>query len=213
MKNIHIKSLKEVVPTELRLEVYKKAILCIENNIKIAGMCSHGLCLLLPCLLWDLKHPSSLTPDNKEWNYQDTSIAFPELTEEVISKIERSKDRQATRANYLKAFIKKLSKTRTYKELYPLVLKALEEGEGDTGICQVIGRLWMKYNFISAKEYTKLKKHLKKNKPTAKNKFKSFYEEEIFDKERDWWWDWMERGSEYRAVRIAFIKALILTLK
>jgi hypothetical protein len=32
----------------------------------------------------DLKHYCDLAPNGKDWEYRDTIIAFPELTEEMI---------------------------------------------------------------------------------------------------------------------------------
>ena len=59
--------------------MYKEALEIIEKDIPRFGMGSFSLCLLLPCILWDLKTASSLTPDGKHWDYIDTIIAFPEL--------------------------------------------------------------------------------------------------------------------------------------
>jgi hypothetical protein len=112
MKNEHIKSLKEVIPAEIRLEVYKEALNCIKNNINISGMGSYGLCMVFPCLLWGLDDYVNRTPTGDTWSFFDTKRAFPELTNEVIDKIELQQeliDRNKLRIRYLKQFIKKLS--------------------------------------------------------------------------------------------------------
>ncbi len=103
-------------------------------------------------------------------------------------------------------------KTRTYKELYAILLKALEDGKGRSGICGVLNNLWYEDNIINDAEYDKLYKHFKKQKPKARNKFKSFYEDPLFEKKDDWWWGWMIENPKFRAVRISFVKAILSTL-
>jgi hypothetical protein len=114
MKNENIQSLRQIVPIETRLEVYKQAIKAIENNIVVSNMDSYGLCVLLPCLLWDLKLCTSVAPDGYDWDYEHTSIAFPELTSNRIQRIgmlmfsiQKQKD---LRIHLLKLFVKKLEK-------------------------------------------------------------------------------------------------------
>lgn len=112
MKNTKIKNLKQVVPTEIRIQVYRKAIKLIDKQEKehvLFGV--YALCVLLPCVLWDLKSYADYAPDKKCWSMNDTSTAFPELTDEVIRIIE-SKDgqtrRNVTRVAFLRQFIQEL---------------------------------------------------------------------------------------------------------
>lgn len=102
-------------------------------------------------------------------------------------------------------------KTRSYKELYTLTLKELEDGKGTAGICSISRRLYWS-NTISYKEYMKLVTNLAKCKPTKRNKFKDFFNDHLFIDDR-WWWKRMEYGEIYRRVRINFVKAIIKTLK
>ena len=80
MKNTHILNLKQEVPLDIRIEVYKDAIKYLENDLK-GGYddYSAGLCLLLPCLLWKLNSFFSLAPDGNRWKNEHTVIAFPEI--------------------------------------------------------------------------------------------------------------------------------------
>jgi len=88
MKNKDI-SIHDIVPKHIRRATYKKAIEAIESEKRIAGLCSFGLCLILPCLLWDLDHFLSQTPQNRAWDAYDTPSMFPELTEKRIHSISR----------------------------------------------------------------------------------------------------------------------------
>ena len=109
-----------LVPKQKRLAVYKQAV----EHIKTKS-CKHlcgtnqphlsGLCLLLPCILWDLNHYADRSPSGVYWSYYDTSKMFPELTEEDIISItsitycgEDTSDKQ--RIKLLKKYIRKLSK-------------------------------------------------------------------------------------------------------
>jgi len=72
MKNEHILPNTEV-PIELRKEVYKEALGIIENAIE--GQ--HGLCILLPELLWGVD--DDYHPNGKIFYYSDSDVLFPEL--------------------------------------------------------------------------------------------------------------------------------------
>lgn len=119
MKNTHIKSLEEIVPPNIRLEIYKEALCIVENQLNnYKGHRDHnsyfprGLCLLLPLLLWDLPSVYSNTPNENIWNYYETSIAFPELTTDVIKTISTAytyQDRIETRIKFLTSFIETLT--------------------------------------------------------------------------------------------------------
>lgn len=93
MKNINI-DIKKTVPQAIRLQVYKESLKILQdvsNSIKykieqkkhhgVFG--SVGLCVLLPCVLWDLESYLDKEPDNKHWDYRDTIIGFPELKSKI----------------------------------------------------------------------------------------------------------------------------------
>lgn len=111
------KSLKVVVPLEIKIQIYENALLFFQSDKKDWDYDYHykleqheaGLCILLPCILWNL--PDYLSnPKTCNWAYQHTSIAFPELTKDVIDDIEKSDSEKAVkkRIKYLKEWIKKL---------------------------------------------------------------------------------------------------------
>lgn len=111
MKNTHIENLLTEVPRELRLEVYKETLTMFENN----SLWFHGLCLVLPSVLWGLESYHDYAPDGSVWDFEDTSTAFPELSKEVIEYIENIYDytdsMDAVRMNFLKLWIVELENT------------------------------------------------------------------------------------------------------
>ncbi len=111
MKNKHIKNLGEVVPAKIRLEVYKEALEIIEKNLWKSGTNGHGLCVLLPCCLWNLISFLDKAPDGKDWKYQATTISFPELDSKILNKLNKTnteKEINKLRIKFLKKFIVKL---------------------------------------------------------------------------------------------------------
>jgi len=115
MKNKHIKSLKKPITITKRLECYIKAKkhLTTEND-RIGDI--QGLCLILPMILWDLDGVYSLAPDNNHWYHGDVSIAFPEVTDEVIKDIttcEPKYKQRDLRLSYLDSFILKLTNLKS----------------------------------------------------------------------------------------------------
>ncbi len=100
MKNAHIKP-KEVVPTKLRLKIYKQAL--EKTNWRTNET---GLCHLLPMLLWGFAY--CLEAHNRlDHNFWDTKYMFPELSPE-LRKIGRARNENLVRRNALKRMIKKL---------------------------------------------------------------------------------------------------------
>lgn len=110
-------SLREIVPIEIRLQIYKNALLFLKSDKKYRNSeydynleyDQAGLCILLPCILWNLKdYLSNPKHSNEDWAYQHTSIAFPELTKDVIDNIEKCDSEKAVkkRIKYLKQWIK-----------------------------------------------------------------------------------------------------------
>jgi len=109
-KYIH-PSLKKEVPKELRLEIYKKALDFYITGGMIARMDpkNAGLCMLLPCILWNLEDYLDGNPnDDSDWNYHDTQKAFPEITKRIIYKVRDSEDTVKKRIKILKRIIKRL---------------------------------------------------------------------------------------------------------
>ena len=120
MKNRNIK-VGEVVPVEIRIEVYKKAIKIIEIGKICFGLTSPSLCLMLPCILWDLKHFLNDAHNGEMYCCDSAKAMFPELTDDVITHIEgnhrltnksywsKSQPKNKVRLYYLKKFINKLT--------------------------------------------------------------------------------------------------------
>lgn len=81
LQNLQYK-LTEPLPLHIRKEVYEKAIIYYReldkygrnDNLKDYGT---GLCMSLPCFLYNLEHWYNDRSVN--WNYQDTPTAFPEI--------------------------------------------------------------------------------------------------------------------------------------
>ena len=131
MKNEHIKNLSQVVPPQIRVEVYEEAIkrteIAINNYDKKHDLpfgYSVGLCLLLPICLWDLKDCHQETPDGSWWHHYDTLLAFTELGENMESLQQQLTNdfndlsthftqRLQIRINFLKKFIQQIQNTDT----------------------------------------------------------------------------------------------------
>lgn len=107
-------NLDNTLPVDLRICVYKKAIEVIETEVfEKYGLFSGGLCLLLPCLLWDLDNPMKSGPNFYRWDCSYTAVGFPELTNEVKEEIYISEIPNQKRLEYLKKFIKDLENELT----------------------------------------------------------------------------------------------------
>lgn len=107
MKNTHIKNLHQIVPENIRLEVYKEVLVIIETEP--IYVYNHGLCLLLPISLWGLTSYLEEGPNGNKWFFLDTSYAFPELTKNAIKEIVGSGDNaNEVRREYLESWIKNL---------------------------------------------------------------------------------------------------------
>ena len=106
--------LSKELPKEIRLDVYKKAIDIIENDIddkKVNfGIKCKGLCLILPCILWNLKSLNELTPKGKDWSYDGAKIAFIEIRKHInkLSKIPTERESNIYRLEILKNIVKQL---------------------------------------------------------------------------------------------------------
>lgn len=79
-------NLDSEIPPEIRILVYKKAICQIKRNTYTKyGLQSACLCLLLPCILWNLKSYKDYGPN--QYNWENTNNAFPEFTNKEIDSI------------------------------------------------------------------------------------------------------------------------------
>jgi len=110
MKHINIAP-NTLVPKRTRISVYKQAIKLIESGKRKYG-CSYGLCLILPCILWDLKNYCDNAPNGNDWHYNVTLIMFPEIKSEIhkIYRLTTTESKNKMRKNILKDIVKKLTK-------------------------------------------------------------------------------------------------------
>lgn len=111
-------TLQEIIPAEERLATYKKALEKLEELHKISD--SYGLCLLLPKIHFNISIEDDLLSDyidevtGEQMDFDDTTVAFPELTKEIIKAIENSDEYSSItslnnlRMKYLKQFIEQL---------------------------------------------------------------------------------------------------------
>ncbi len=116
MKNLQITTLLEPVPSHIRLDVYRESLYLIENNIKHKALFSHALCLLLPCVLWDLDSTNDLCDQESGFTFIDTPKAFTEFTRDILKDLNSTNivtDTNKKRIFYLKKFIKELEQTET----------------------------------------------------------------------------------------------------
>ena len=124
MKPLEIKTMSTLINTdvtldkpiddELRLWVYKEALLYY-TGVKWTDYGSHslGLCLLLPCILWNL--PSYI---DTKFKMYETSIGFPELTDFIKGRISCEIYSTPVRIIYLTEWIETLEqKSNEIKEV------------------------------------------------------------------------------------------------
>lgn len=108
MKNKNI-ILGQVVPPEIRLECYKEAKEIIQENGEKYDVLGGGLCLMLPCILWGLKHYIDDDPNDHCWDHGSTPYSFPEIAEfELLEKIQESMNSTSIRLKFLDWAIKQL---------------------------------------------------------------------------------------------------------
>jgi len=86
MRNLHIKP-KDVVPVELRIQIYKEAIEHIKSHKGEYCPLGKGLCLLMPCLLWGLENFMDDVP-GISWAHYHTLLMFPEFTDGRVKSID-----------------------------------------------------------------------------------------------------------------------------
>ena len=111
---------KRVVPKKVRLEVYERAIEIIEKNEKQSQMSGHSLCLLLPCILWNLNRFTNCKPNGEPFRYENTKYMFPELTEKILDDIKHNSyimniNVNDIRLKHLLNFVNKLQNVKPHK--------------------------------------------------------------------------------------------------
>lgn len=108
MKRTHILNLKSPIDPADRLEVYREAY---ERFLDEEFHKYYGFCLGLPIVLWGLSNHSEKAPNGINWLYADTTIAFPELTADVLYDLDStpmSVNREKLRLEYLAEWIQNL---------------------------------------------------------------------------------------------------------
>lgn len=87
-------TLEKKLPLEIRREVYIEAHRRLKDSLRngndydikeLCGTISGQLCLILPCILWDLSHYMNNGPHGA-WHWHDVKIAFPEIKNFVENK-------------------------------------------------------------------------------------------------------------------------------
>jgi len=108
MKNIQIKPY-DLVPKEIRIQVYKEAIKRIKTNTH--NQLGIGICLVIPCILWGLEFFLDPAPNGDYWTFKITQEMFPEITDEVIDRIKEvdsEKNQNRMRIKVLEEIVKEL---------------------------------------------------------------------------------------------------------
>lgn len=102
----NITTLKKEVPKHIRLEVYKEAL------NREDWLSNQGLCVGLPKIMLGVDEQKLGfildTATGRGMYYRDTSIAFPELTDEVIKLLENNVEPEPLRLEYLREWIRVL---------------------------------------------------------------------------------------------------------
>lgn len=84
-------TLEKKLPLEIRREVYIEAHRRLKDSLRddndydikeLFGTMSGQLCLILPCILWDLPHYMYNGP-HRAWHWEEVGTAFPEIQELV----------------------------------------------------------------------------------------------------------------------------------
>lgn len=113
MEFTYTDSLKNEVPKEIRLEVYKKAKELIENwykpNTENFGLINPQLCLILPCILYNQDHYLGGENDWNNWHTHWAVLGFTEFTDEDIKDIYHSENQDKKRLELVTKWIEQLS--------------------------------------------------------------------------------------------------------
>ncbi len=99
------------------------------------------------------------------------------------------------------------------KELFEMVKKKLIKGDVNKqyGICGIISELSYEKT-ITANEKEIIKRYLYRNKPTIKNKYKEFIQNEYWINDAYWWKPiWLR--PEKKQIRINYLTKLIDNIK
>lgn len=102
-------NLGDELPREVKLEVYVKALEIIKEDKLVYGLETNlFLCLLLPCILWDLKSYLHYQLSGKVWVYYRTKKSFPEINYKAIEELKISSAIRKRRIKELENAIAKL---------------------------------------------------------------------------------------------------------
>jgi hypothetical protein len=107
-------TLEKELPKKIKLQVYKEALELYKNDENTIKQLGYGLCLVLPCVLWELNHFLNSAPNGEGWKFKDTCIAFPEIDkyiEEIsdISIYDNTIEKMQKRIEVLKEIIQNLT--------------------------------------------------------------------------------------------------------
>ena len=115
MKNKDIGTRKRV-PKAVRREIYTEAIQIIEKGEPVSRLSTFPLCLLLPCVLWELSSFLNNNPQDKGWDQWDTPNMFPELTEERLKSITTIRDSEERNIQRIKMLTEMLAEVQPIKK-------------------------------------------------------------------------------------------------
>jgi len=105
-------TLEKELPKKIKLQVCKEALELYKNDENTIQQLGIGLCLVLPCVLWELNHYLSCTPNDENWSHSKTEIAFPEI-KHYINSLEETlgsgHSANATRIKWLEEIIQNLT--------------------------------------------------------------------------------------------------------
>ena len=119
MRNENIKIGKNA-PKAIRREVYAEAIRVIERDKIVYKLNCFPLCLILPCILWELDSFLDKTPQGEDWDQWDIPGIFPELTDDRIKSITRfykkPKERDIQRIKVLREMLAEVQPIKREKQ-------------------------------------------------------------------------------------------------
>lgn len=104
-------TLEKELPKKVKLQVYKDALELYKNDENTIKQLGWGLCLVLPCVLWEINHYLDTMPNEECWSHKETEIAFPEIKPYINSLNEPLNHKHTntlTRISWLEEIIKKL---------------------------------------------------------------------------------------------------------
>lgn len=81
-----------------RFSLYRSALKICKSGYPLKGMASFGLCMMLPCMHWDIK-PTDLNPETGgTWDWRSSEKWFPEIAQWVEYYYSMEEESRATNA-------------------------------------------------------------------------------------------------------------------